>query len=141
MAAASTSAGSGSQATKPDWAARQAGRMDWDIRYWASACSWDKSGAPRNAVGVCGCGLSLRNDGRIQMMECRDRLESAFVGRGWVWERVWAEEVVVVGIRFEVVVGDCGDGELRGARGSGRRGIGFRRERGRRGLLQIRDVY
>ena len=137
--AASTSAGPAEQVTKLDLEAPQADQIDWDSQYWESECSWGSCGVPCTVVGD-GFDLSLMSGDLIQRMECRDLLGSEFVGSEWVLERGWGEEVVVVGLRLEVVVDDCGDGELFAVHGSGMLEIGFRCGRGRRGLLRTPDI-
>ena len=73
-------------------------------------------------------------------MAYRGRLESGFAEMVLGLERGWDEVVGVVGCRFVVMEDGCSDDELRGVPGSGRRGIEFRRGRGRRGLLRSRAV-
>lgn len=67
-------------------------------------------------------------------MEYRGRL--CFVGLLREWGPGLGGEGEVVRERE----GGCAGGGISAARGSGRRGIGFRTGRGRRGLLRSRDV-
>lgn len=73
-------------------------------------------------------------------MAYHGRLGSDFAEVVLRLERVWDEVVGVVGRQFVVVEDDCVCDELCAVRGSGRREIGFRGVRERRGLLQNRDV-
>ena len=73
-------------------------------------------------------------------MAYRGRLESGFAEVVLGLEQGWDEVVGAVGCRFVVVEDGCGYDELREVRGSGQQGIGFRRARGRRGLLRSRAV-
>jgi hypothetical protein len=108
-----------------------------------SGCSWGRCGV-LDTVAVFyshDCDLSPRSGDQILKKGYRDLLDREFVGLERELGQGWGEVVVVVGLHFEIWVGDCVDGGLHVTRGNERREIGYQREKGRRGRLQNRDVF